>query len=510
MSKRILALLLAAALFVVYMPSGAAVYAEDEQQVTTEDQITEENTDDPETVPSGDASDSEAANADIGSDAVVPEGTGEAEAEQEGADQPEADIPAAMNLTPENIMAESADIVWDAVDEAYLYTLTYNDSEVIEIAAPQTAYALTDLKPKTGYTVKLNAYRNNGTDENGEPKEDTLIGEGSLTFTTAKVPAPKKVKNFKTVSSYQAVLLKWKKSTDADGYKINWTGSNGKKGTIKIKSNKTTSYKFKIKEQDREVKYTFKIAAVKDGVASAKVSKTDSAVQLMKLEITLKVNKNLKNHDRPEGKYSINLKAGTKIKTIGFTNGKYVFRKKVKGKLRTFHVMRIATRNQKISYIGKYNKKNGWKIVQPKIAYTKEEAESFVNAIGVRSRTKHLIWVNQYTQRLYVFKGKKGKWKLIKQCYKDGDDGYPGWPVASGKPSSPTSTGLTSIKQRDIGGGGKVPFWNVTAWFSIHGNSPGPWGPLGWPKSGACTRNTTPHAKWIYYNTKMGTAVYVY
>lgn len=416
------------------------------------------------------------------------------------ADQKEAVSTVDMNITAKNIIAESADVTWDAVDGAYIYALTYNDSETIEIAAPETSYSLTGLTPDTEYSVKITAYST----------EDAVIGEGTKSFTTDPVQAPKKVKNFRTVSSYQSVILKWKKSKDADGYKIYWTGNNGKKGTIKIKSNKTTSYKFKISEANRKVKYTFKIAAVKDGVSSKKVTKKDSAVQLMQLEITLRVNKNLKNHDKPIGKYSINLKAGTKIKTIGFTNGKYVFRKKVKGKLRTFYVMRIATRNQKVDYIGSYTKKNGWRVVKPKIAYTKEEAESFINTLGVRSNTKHLIWVNQYTQRLYIFKGKKGKWKLIKQCYKDGDDGYPGWPVASGKPSSPTSTGLTSIKQRDLGGGGKVPFWNVTTWFSIHGNSPGPWGPLGWPKSGACTRNTTPHAKWIYYNTKMHTSVYVY
>ena len=443
MSKKILTMLVAMALFVAYMPLGAAtVFA------------------------------------------------------AEGAD---ASAPVEMNISVDNVTQTSADISWDAVDGAYNYILTCND---FEYNTTGTSYSLADLTSDTEYIVKVTALKNDA--------EETVVGQGEYTFYTELVPAPKKVKNFRTISSYQSVILKWNKSSDADSYKIYWTGDNGTKGTIRIKSNKTKTYKFKISQQNRKVKYTFKIVAVKDGVASEKVTKKDSAVQLMEMEITLRVNKNLKNHDKPAGKYSYNPKAGTKIKTIGFTNGKYVFQKKVKGKLRTFYVMRIATKNQKVSYIGSYNKKNGWRIVKPKLAYTKEEAEAFVNALGVRSNTKHLIWVNQYTQRLYIFKGKKGKWKLIKQCYKDEDDGYPGWPVASGKPSSPTSTGLTSIKQRDLGGGGKVPFWNVTTWFSIHGNSPGPWGPLGWPKSGACCRNTTPHAKWIYYNTKMRTSVYVY
>ena len=404
-----------------------------------------------------------------------------------------------VSVTVEEYSSNTADIKWDAVSDAAYYSLTLNDS-IKETQLTDLTYMLTELTENTAYTVTITAY----------DKDGTIIAEGARDFTTLAANAPEKVKNFRTVSSYLAIVLKWDRSYDADGYKIYWSGNDKTSGTIDIADSTKKQYKFKIKEENREVKYTFRIVAVKDGVESAEVKITDSAVQLMKLEITLRVSKNLKNHDKPAGRYSINLKAGTKIKTIGFTNGKYVFQKKVKGKLRTFYVMRIAAKDQKVDYIGAYNTKKGWRIVKPKLAYTKEEAEDFVNTLGVRSNTKHLIWVNQYTQRLYVFKGKKGNWKLIKQCYKDEDDGYPGWPVASGKPTSPTSTGLTNIKQRVPGGGGKVPFWNVTSWFSIHGNSPGPWGPLGWPKSGACCRNTTPHAKWIYQNTKMHTAVYVY
>ena len=408
-----------------------------------------------------------------------------------------------MNVSAADVNATSADIKWDQVEGAAFYELFFDENRSELFDTSTLSYTMSELSPDTSYAVKVAAY----------DSADAVIAEGTVEFTTAEAQKPAKVKKFRTVSSYKSVILKWKKSSGVDGYKMYWTGKNGKKGVIK-KNAKATKHTFKITDTNREVKYTFKIVAVKDGLESDPVTKKDSAVQLMKLQITLKVNKDLKNHDKPEGKYQIHLKAGTKIKTIGFTNGKYVFQKKVKGKLRTFHVMRIATRNQKVNYIGASTKSKGWRIVKPKIAYTKEEAESFINTLGVKSNTKYLIWVNQYSQRLYIFKssskGKKKDWKLIKNCYKDEDDGYPGWPVASGKPSSPTSTGKTSIKQRDLGGGGKVPFWNVTTWFSIHGNSPGPWGPLGWPKSGACCRNTTPHAKWIYYNTPMRTSVYVY
>lgn len=433
---------------------------------------------------------------------------GEGEANFTGGVQEDQEVPGdteelavgIIDVTAANVTASAADISWSEVEGAYYYELVLNE-DVADTALSATSYSLTGLKGSTNYTATVLA----------RDVDDTVLAEGSTEFTTDKATTPAKVKNFRTVSSYQAIVLKWKKSKNVDGYKIRWTGSNGTKGTINKKAT-ATKHVFKIAEKNRKVKYTFKITAVRDGVQSKKVTKSDKAVQLMEMQVTLKVNKNLKNHDRPEGRYSINLKAGTNIRTIGFTNGKYVFQKKVKGKLRTFHVMRIACRNQKIKYIGSYKKKSGWKIVQP--IYTEEEAEDFINRLGVKSNTKNLIWVNQYSQRIFVFKssskGKKNDWKLMKVCKKDEDDGAAGWMVASGKPTSPTSTGLTSIKQRDIGGSGKVPFWNVTTWFSIHGNTSSAWGPLGWPKSGACCRNTTPHAKWIYYNTPMRTSVYVY
>lgn len=46
--------------------------------------------------------------------------------------------------------------------------------------------------------------------------------------------------------------------------------------------------------------------------------------------------------------------------------------------------------------------------------YSKEAKESFVNRRKYSSSTKYLCWVNTYTQRVNIFKGKKGKWKLYK------------------------------------------------------------------------------------------------
>ena len=301
-----------------------------------------------------------------------------------------------IKVTVASIADDSATITWDKLEKADGYEVTCN-AVTETIGSDVLSYTMKGLAGSTEYTAEVKAY----------DSKHNVVGNGKCTFTTMAPGTPDEVEGFDTISSYLSVHLQWNKSDDADGYKIYWSGDDDTSGTIDINNPSTTKYKFKIKEENREVNYTFKIAAVKNGLESMPVKKKDSAVQLMKLKITLRVNKVLQSHDKGKPA-TIKLKAGTTIKTIGFTNGKYVFQKKVKGKLRTFHVLRVAVKNPTINYIGKYKKSKGWNIVQP--MYTKEEAEAFVNDLGVKSNTKHLIWVNQYSQRLYVFKGKKGSY----------------------------------------------------------------------------------------------------
>lgn len=49
-----------------------------------------------------------------------------------------------------------------------------------------------------------------------------------------------------------------------------------------------------------------------------------------------------------------------------------------------------------------------------KKTYSKNVKESFVNKKGYSSKTKYLIWVNQYTCNTTIFKGSKGKWKMVR------------------------------------------------------------------------------------------------
>ena len=316
----------------------------------------------------------------------------------------------------------------------------------------------------------------------GENTEDTGTQTEQETPTTWDAG---KVTGFTALSSYYSVVLEWTAVSGAKEYVIEWTG-NGQSGTFRPGTKTTVTHKVELDQV-----YTYTIYAVNnEGIKSPEVTIQGEAVRGMYLEVTVKQNKTLKSKDREKVPYTI--KKGEKITTVGFTSGKYVFKKEVKGKVRTYHVMKIRVTKPRIKQIYRDGSKK-----EAMQKYSVREAELYVNARGVKSSKKYMIWVNQYTQRLYIFKGSKGKWKCIKGP----------WEVASGKPSSPTFVGQTMIKYRERSNG--APYWNICNYFSLHGNAK-KWGALKWPKSGACVRNTNKHAEYIYKKLPMRTAVVVF
>ncbi|MBS7402702.1 MAG: S-layer homology domain-containing protein [Oscillospiraceae bacterium] len=70
--------------------------------------------------------------------------------------------------------------------------------------------------------------------------------------------------------------------------------------------------------------------------------------------------------------------------------------------------------------------------------YDDYDKEVFVNAKGYNSDTDYLIWASLAMQRVNIFEGSVGEWKLIRSCI-----------VGSGAPQSPTPVGVykTTYKQ---------------------------------------------------------------
>ena len=318
-----------------------------------------------------------------------------------------------------------------------------------------------------------------------------LVASGTLELFAAGTARPGNVTGFKSVQSYKSVVLKWNKVSNADGYLIVWTCGNST-GKIAVDGPNTTAYRHAVSEGKH---FQYSIYAVKTTTPGHYSSKYNSkwksqsatpakvggeAVRLMKNKIVFGEGRTLYSHTG--GSVRHYFPYGFSTLTTGYDNGRYVFW--YNGL--QYMVSRLSISNSSAYYI------------KPSYTYGWGAAESTVNTAKLTSRTNYLIWVNQYTQKLYVFKrNSKGVWACVKG----------GWAISSGKPSTPTDTGVTRIKDKEYYG--TPMYWNICSVFSIHGRLSS-YGTLDWPKSNGCVRNANDHALWIYNNCPIGTTVWVY
>lgn len=74
-------------------------------------------------------------------------------------------------------------------------------------------------------------------------------------------------------------------------------------------------------------------------------------------------------------------------------------------------MIKVKLENGKVGWVS-YTAVKLKALVKPTSDYSKSTKTAFVKKYS--SKTSYLIWVNQYTMRINIFKGKKGNWKLIK------------------------------------------------------------------------------------------------
>ncbi len=311
-----------------------------------------------------------------------------------------------------------------------------------------------------------------------------------LSASAASSPALWSVTWARGYSSYNRVRLEWKQVANADGYRVYWA-ANGVRGNVVLKGRNTLKYTHVITDSrllDRDITYV--VYGVKLGTVNGKKNQVvkmsphpctikASPIRLMTIRFTFAENRTLTSHEGTST--TKRFYEGDSYKARGYDQGRYVF---PVGKL-TYYVSRLSTYNAYIDDIDSDK------------TYWKRECEDFVNTIGITSNTDYLIWVNQYTQRLCIFKGYQGHWSMI--CGP--------WQVSTGKASTPTDTGKTRIYDKEYYG--TPMYWNICQVFSIHGRLYS-YGDLNWPKSNGCVRNTDDHALYIYNHCPIGTAVYIF
>jgi lipoprotein-anchoring transpeptidase ErfK/SrfK len=206
-------------------------------------------------------------------------------------------------------------------------------------------------------------------------------------------------------------------------------------------------------------------------------------VRTISYNLKIKKSGTLKSHHGPKATYKV--KKGQTVSAFGYGGGgKYMF----KNGSSIFYVAKIRVGKKKAVYTKAFD-------------YSAKTAECFVNDAGLSSKTPYLVWVNTYTQRMYVFAGSKGNWKCVNG----------GVECATGKASSPTPTGPYGNKQiiKKIKTRHGIKWWSPFSGInSIHGKKSS-W-KMGKPASNGCVRNMPNNAKFVYDNCKKGTKVYIY
>lgn len=145
--------------------------------------------------------------------------------------------------------------------------------------------------------------------------------------------------------------------------------------------------------------------------------------------------------------------------------------------------------------------------------YKPEIKTAWVNLKGYQSASKYLVWVNLTYQRVNIFEGSQGNWKLIRTCL-----------CGSGTNATPTIRGVftTSYKQTawDYGSyycGPIVRFYG-TSGYAFHSrlqywpmNSDRYYDArIGFPISHGCLRMYNDDIWWMYNNIPNGTTVVVH
>ncbi len=98
--------------------------------------------------------------------------------------------------------------------------------------------------------------------------------------------------------------------------------------------------------------------------------------------------------------------------------------------------MLVTTSDGKQGYINRWHCNLPYNMVtiDGSLDYSKATKEGFVDLMEYRSATQYLVWVSKYTQKVMVYEGEEGNWKLIKT-----------FPCATGTNDTPTPAGVSQI-----------------------------------------------------------------
>ena len=349
----------------------------------------------------------------------------------------------------------------------------------------KTTYTVKGLNVGEKYSFQIFAYN-----KSGGVKNLSAAGSNVVTVKT-KAVKPKVPSNFQ-ISTYgdKSITLKWSKVSNAYGYYIYlYDEETGKYQAI----DKTRNTTITIKDLKDGQECKFKIQSYRKVGKTIVTSKMSSAVK----GTARKFSKLVK---QVHGRYYNTTVTATTKATVSSTGKKITVKKGTKVVATTLSgktVTAMLPDGTKIKIAS--NKLKFTSLNTTTREYSKEVKEAFVNQKGYSSSTNYLIWISQYTTNTSVFKGSRGKWKLVRSM-----------PCVIGTMGR-TTPGTFKICKRAYDYGGPVIYfsWNSAKnWGNafhrrVDGNTRGAY-------SHGCVRLSDSDLSFIANNCPMGTTVISY
>lgn len=310
-------------------------------------------------------------------------------------------IPAILLTTPTNLKAVASNgavaLTWTAVAGAQSYKVEYNGGEKV-VTSPSCT--VTGLANGTSYNFSVTPQAK--FNESGENYEYSSAAPADVSAAPIG-NKPSQVTGLTGIDGEKSAILTWSKAAYADSYAV--YRYNSSKKTWEVVKSGLTQLTYTDTNLKAGQNYQYRVA----GVNANGTGTLSSAIKI-----------------------SVKKTPGTKVRSIGY-------RAVVKSRAPLFGT---AKSSKRLKYLGKgkkvtttdysngrYEVKIGKKyywISKDRLKfkssiwttkdYSTKVKEDFVNKKRYSSPSKYLIWISHYTQRVVIYQGSKGKWKVIRSA----------------------------------------------------------------------------------------------
>lgn len=373
---------------------------------------------------------------------------------------------------------------WNEVEGATSYLVNNRDN------INETSYTAKGLTSGKTYTYSIKAIAELTENNNVYTYESKEVSVSA----TVKYAIPGKVSGLIGMDGEKSAILTWNNVSGASSYNVLRYNSSKKSWDVIKKNVKTSTYTdTKLKQG---MKYQYRVAAVnaagESGAFSDTVTvsvKNTPGTKVRTIGYKAIVKSRAPIFTSKKGKKRVKyLKKGTRITTTDYGSGRYEFK----------------LSDGKTYWISKDRLTLTASVWTTKDYSTKTKTD-FVNKKKYSSPTKYLIWINQYTQKVMIYTGKKGNWKLIRSCK-----------CATGTHLHFTPRGVFKITYKEKGWFYKttyekpiVHFKDANSFHSRIKNYKGGYADatIGKPRSKGCVRLYDKDIVFIYKNCPKGTTV---